>query len=494
MAIRDLKFKESDFVNKDISSLPDNPSEEGFSASQLKARFDSVAKNMIALGSFNRLLELLESEGGGREIGVSDYKNKGISTVQNALEKIIDYIDEKIVALGTGDMARTVFVDDGGNGVVLSAKQAENATKLNNKAEGALSVLNASKLNNKAESALSVDNAAKLGGRAEADLYVKYATSAGSAVDSTARTTANNAVAKTAIANDILDASTSRVASAFLTNWLYNRQNETNANVNTKVSKSGDSISGNLGVSGAVIAGSYARLDYTSVSGIPGARLYSGSGGVIIHPVSEQVWNVGGFHPVSVSGAYSLGSGTYRWSTAYLISNPNVSCDSKGKMLIANVDFSGIKPKGWSLTSAIPIEDLRNLIRELEIREYYRYKSVIDEDAPPQIITFIGDDGKETTQELPVYKEVVDTENKELGIFIDDLKDNKHFDLFGRITKNEETGETNYSLDTGSYATLALAVGKDALNRLDALEAKHNALKQLLMAKGIISEEELQAL
>ena len=54
MAIQDLKFKESDFVGKDVSSLPDQI--EG-QAEFVKARIDNVPKNMIALGRFNGLID-----------------------------------------------------------------------------------------------------------------------------------------------------------------------------------------------------------------------------------------------------------------------------------------------------------------------------------------------------------------------------------------------------------------------------------------------------
>ncbi len=57
---KDLKFKESEFIGKDISSLPDNPIAAGMSSAELKARFDAVAKTELALGRFNELMDKLD--------------------------------------------------------------------------------------------------------------------------------------------------------------------------------------------------------------------------------------------------------------------------------------------------------------------------------------------------------------------------------------------------------------------------------------------------
>ncbi len=75
MDIKTLKFTEDMFVGKDISSMPDNPSESGVSASELKDWFDAVPKMMVALGGFNALIDALTSAeagaAGGQNIGIS---------------------------------------------------------------------------------------------------------------------------------------------------------------------------------------------------------------------------------------------------------------------------------------------------------------------------------------------------------------------------------------------------------------------------------------
>ena len=66
MNIDKLKFTDADFNGQDVSSLPDNPSAEGISASELKARFDNIGKMMIALGKHNELIDALMDTEAGR--------------------------------------------------------------------------------------------------------------------------------------------------------------------------------------------------------------------------------------------------------------------------------------------------------------------------------------------------------------------------------------------------------------------------------------------
>lgn len=57
MEFLDLKFSENDFLGKDVSSLPDRVVGK---AEYLKKMFDNVAKNELALGRFNALLDELD--------------------------------------------------------------------------------------------------------------------------------------------------------------------------------------------------------------------------------------------------------------------------------------------------------------------------------------------------------------------------------------------------------------------------------------------------
>lgn len=57
--ITDLKFTESEFSDQDISSLPNQVVGK---ASWIKAKFDNIGKNKIALGKFNALIDFIRSE------------------------------------------------------------------------------------------------------------------------------------------------------------------------------------------------------------------------------------------------------------------------------------------------------------------------------------------------------------------------------------------------------------------------------------------------
>jgi hypothetical protein len=62
MAVEDLKFTEAEFVNEDISSLPDRVVGQ---AAFLKSKFDNIGKNKVALGKFNDLIDELGASGNG---------------------------------------------------------------------------------------------------------------------------------------------------------------------------------------------------------------------------------------------------------------------------------------------------------------------------------------------------------------------------------------------------------------------------------------------
>lgn len=57
--IMDLKFTESEFADQDISSLPNKVTGQ---AAWLKAKFDNIGKNKIALGKFNELIDLIAQQ------------------------------------------------------------------------------------------------------------------------------------------------------------------------------------------------------------------------------------------------------------------------------------------------------------------------------------------------------------------------------------------------------------------------------------------------
>lgn len=135
MGIETLKWKEADFENNDVASLPDDPSAAGYTAAQLKERFDRIGKTMLALGSWNRLIDALsaaeKNASGAGEIGVSAIEGLAGDDVQTVLQSLKDYMDRQAleagsvtsvcekagdVALETGDLSPTAVV------VTLSAE------------------------------------------------------------------------------------------------------------------------------------------------------------------------------------------------------------------------------------------------------------------------------------------------------------------------------------------------------------------------------------
>ena len=97
MAIQDLKFSSEDFEGNDIASLPDRPYEQGISAQELKARFDNVAKMMVAMGALNDLIDELTSPDGASQIGAS-VQNVSGGSVAAVLSSLKGYIDNGLAA------------------------------------------------------------------------------------------------------------------------------------------------------------------------------------------------------------------------------------------------------------------------------------------------------------------------------------------------------------------------------------------------------------
>ena len=92
MAITDLKFASGDFTGEDIAGLSDRPADDGLTAAQLKAKFDNIGKNMLALGNFNDLIDALQDDtdgdSGADNIAVTTITGAAGTTVQGVLETI----------------------------------------------------------------------------------------------------------------------------------------------------------------------------------------------------------------------------------------------------------------------------------------------------------------------------------------------------------------------------------------------------------------------
>ena len=94
MGIGDYKVKSEDFNNKDIMGLPDKPSEAGFSAEMLKARFDAGANNVLA-PKLNALIDALLSTEGAANVGAVQIAGVAGYTVQEILAALKVLLDTK---------------------------------------------------------------------------------------------------------------------------------------------------------------------------------------------------------------------------------------------------------------------------------------------------------------------------------------------------------------------------------------------------------------
>ena len=94
MAITDHKVKDEDFNGKDITKLPDKPSEAGMNATTLKERFDAGAKKVLS-PRVNALIDELVSPGGAGNIGAKQIEGLSGYTVQDILAAMKVLLDTK---------------------------------------------------------------------------------------------------------------------------------------------------------------------------------------------------------------------------------------------------------------------------------------------------------------------------------------------------------------------------------------------------------------
>lgn len=90
MAISNYKIAVGDYANKDVASLPNVPGESGYTPEQVKARFDSLVKNVVA-PKYNNLIDALTASGGASEIGAVN-EDVGGDNVQEVLDALSGWI------------------------------------------------------------------------------------------------------------------------------------------------------------------------------------------------------------------------------------------------------------------------------------------------------------------------------------------------------------------------------------------------------------------
>lgn len=95
MGLIDKKIIEGDYTGKDISELPDKPSQSGISAATLKARFDSLTKNLTVV-NFNALIDELIAVTSAAQLGGSTFDGIPGTNIQTLLENLKIYTDGEL--------------------------------------------------------------------------------------------------------------------------------------------------------------------------------------------------------------------------------------------------------------------------------------------------------------------------------------------------------------------------------------------------------------
>lgn len=118
MDFKSLKFNETDFIGKDISSLPDRVVGK---AEYLKKMFDNIAKNEIALGRFNELLDALD--GCFKPAGnINCYFTSTTYTVNNNIEFLVPYdVSSGYFKDNLDKTEHKILIPDGYNYAVINA-------------------------------------------------------------------------------------------------------------------------------------------------------------------------------------------------------------------------------------------------------------------------------------------------------------------------------------------------------------------------------------
>ncbi|MBC5648252.1 hypothetical protein [Christensenella tenuis] len=97
MSLNDYKITELDYKDKDVASLPDEPSEEGISAADLKAAFDRLTKEVV-VPKYNAFVETSAGADGAGNIGAAEIESGAGTTVQSNLEYLLGKLNVHLAA------------------------------------------------------------------------------------------------------------------------------------------------------------------------------------------------------------------------------------------------------------------------------------------------------------------------------------------------------------------------------------------------------------
>lgn len=113
----DLKFNEEQFENRNVQSMPDHPSDAGWSSDDVKRGFDETPQYLVSMERLNALFDRLGDVNAGTYIGAVA-QDGSASTLQNELNKAF----HRFITAGAGDMPRDIY-DKNMNGIVDNAEK-----------------------------------------------------------------------------------------------------------------------------------------------------------------------------------------------------------------------------------------------------------------------------------------------------------------------------------------------------------------------------------
>lgn len=108
-SLKDLKIPSSTVDENSIANLPDNPSEMGMSAQQLKEAFDALPKE--AINALNALIDYLSNSGAG-DIGITKIEGLEAESVQAALGELKSDVDDKQTIANTKKLVKSLAYDE----------------------------------------------------------------------------------------------------------------------------------------------------------------------------------------------------------------------------------------------------------------------------------------------------------------------------------------------------------------------------------------------
>ena len=90
--LKDEKFTTQQIQHPDLEFMPDRPSEAGISALELKQAFGYAPMVRLTMEKINLIIDALTDSTAGNEIGVTVPGDPSITTLQQALERILQLI------------------------------------------------------------------------------------------------------------------------------------------------------------------------------------------------------------------------------------------------------------------------------------------------------------------------------------------------------------------------------------------------------------------